>query len=960
MTRAHYERATRKLSAAVLAAAAGLVIAVGGGCGGGSSVSPGDPAPTAISVTVSPATASLQTGLTQTFTATVANDSANKGVAWALSGSGCSAAACGALSAASSASGVAITYTAPASVPSPASVTLTATSVADGTKSSSAAITVTAAAPPIKVTLSQTTASVMVAASVNFTATVANDSANKGVTWALSGACSGSACGTLSAMSTASGTAVTYTAPATAPNPPSVTLTATSVADGTKSAAATITVTPAGPVIKVTLSPTSTTVSVGGMQNFAAAVANDSQNKGVTWSLSGAGCNGGACGTLSAPSSTSGATVTYTAPASVPTPATVTLTATSVTDSTKSVAAAITVTPPISVTLTPKRGGLALGQSLNFTATVTNDVGGAGVTWSTTTGTFSAQTATSATFTAPNSPGQITVTATSKADATKTATATIAVTDLGGVTTYHNNPSRDGANIQEYALNTSNVAPATFGKLFSCTVDGAVYAQPLWVPNVNIGGGTHNVIVVATQRDWVYVFDADASPCTTYWSTQFIPAGETYGFNGDVGTNDIYQDLGITGTPVIDPGSHTIYFVAKTKGLGTTNYHSRLFAVKLETGASVIGAVDIAASVAGNCDGGTTVSFSPQWQNQRAGLALLNGMVYVAYGSHGDDGNWHGWLLGFQTANLGAGPSVFNTTPNALATPVAGAPPCGAGIWMAGGAPAIDANNNLYVTTGNGAWDGVTDFGDGYLRLSPSLSVMDWFTPSNQAALDAGDTDIGSSGTAELIDQTSGALPHLLVGASKAGVFFVLNRDGLGNFHSSDQSVQEFSLNANSFSTPGFWNDTLYFFGTHLTGAGTVPGQSFAFDNTARKFNSTASHVTGPQFGFAGATPSVSASSATTDGILWAVDSGAYGTSDFGASAAGPAILHAFDASDISKELWNSSQASGGRDTAGNAVKFTVPTVANGKVYIGTRGSDDTQGHGATTGELDVYGLLPN
>jgi len=649
------------------------------------------------------------------------------------------------------------------------------------------------------------------------------------------------------------------------------------------------------------------------------------------------------------------------------------LTATSVADNTKSVAAGLTVTAgaAISVTLTPKRGGLALGQSLNFTATVTNDVGAAGVMWSATTGSFSAQTTTTATYVASNSPGtSTTVTATSIADGTQAASATIGVTDLAGVTTYHNDLARDGANVQEYALNTSNVKTGTFGKLFSCAVDGAVYAQPLWVPNVTIGGGTHNVIVVATQRDWVYVFDADASSCTTYWSTQFIPSGETYVNNQDFTTNgisteDIYPDIGITGTPVIDTSASTIYFVAKTKNLGTTTAHQRLYAVNLITGQNAASSpVDISLSVTGNCDGGSSVAFNPLMQNQRPGLALLNGIVYVGWGSHGDVGNWHGWLMGFQTANLTAAPSKFLTTPNGLASPVPNAPACGGGIWMSGGAPAIDASNNLYVLTGNGAWDNtVGDYSDSYVKLgTPGLGVSDWFTPSNQLSLDQGDTDVGSSGTAVLIDQTSGTNPHLLVGASKGQIFFVLNRDAMGHFTSGgpDATVQEFGLDGHSFSTPGFWNNNVYFFGVPASFTGGLAGETFAFDPVARTFGSTATNHTPATatFGFPGATPSISASSATTDGIVWAIDTSAYGTNDHGLRTAGPAILHAFDAANVSTELWSSSQASG--DKAGNAVKFTVPTVANGKVYIGTRGSDDTNGSGSTFGELDVYGLLPN
>jgi hypothetical protein len=493
-----------------------------------------------VSVTLSPATASVQTALTQAFTASVANDSANKGVTWALSGAGCGA-TCGMLSATSSASGVAITYTAPASVPNPASVTLTATSVANGTKAAAAVITITAAPlPAIAVMVSQTTANVVANNTLVLSATVTNDSQNKGVTWSVSGTgCSGGSCGTIVPSANASGASVTYTAPPNVPNPPLVTLTATSVADATKSAAAAITV--LAP-ITVSLSQTAVSVMVNATTTFTATVGNDPLNKGVSWAVSGTGCSGATCGTVAPTTSASGAAVTYTAPVSVPSPATVTLTATSVADATKAGTATITVTPtgaPISVTLTPKRGGLTLGQSLEFAATVTNDVASAGVMWSATSGTFNAQTTTTATYVAPNSPGSITVTATSIADGTKTATATIGVTDLAGVTTYHNDLSRDGANVQEYALNTGNVAKATFGKLFSCTVDGALYAQPLWVPNVSIGGGTHNVVVVATQRDSVYVFDADASPCTTYWKNQFIPSGETYGNYSELQTEDI-------------------------------------------------------------------------------------------------------------------------------------------------------------------------------------------------------------------------------------------------------------------------------------------------------------------------------------------------------------------------------------------------------------------------------------
>src|SRR5713101_7891006 len=386
----------------------------------------GGPGP--ISVSVAPSTASVAVNATQPFTATVQNDSQNKGVTWALSGTGCSGAACGTLSANSSASGVAITYTAPGSVPNPATVTLTATSVGDGTKSSAATITVTAP-PPISVSVAPTTASVTVNGTQPFTATLQNDTQSKGVTWALSGTgCSGAACGTLSANSSASGVAITYTAPSSVPNPATVTLTATSVSDGTKSSAATITVI-APPPISVSVAPTTASVAVNGTQPFTATLQNDTQSKGVTWALSGTGCSGAACGTLSANSSASGVAITYTAPSSVPNPATVTLTATSVSDGTKSSAATITVIapPPISVSVAPTTASVAVNGTQPFTATLQNDTQSKGVTWALSgtgcsgaaCGTLSANSSASGvaiTYTAPSSvpnPATVTLTATS-------------------------------------------------------------------------------------------------------------------------------------------------------------------------------------------------------------------------------------------------------------------------------------------------------------------------------------------------------------------------------------------------------------------------------------------------------------------------------------------------------------------------------------------------------------------
>jgi hypothetical protein len=533
--------------------------------------------------------------------------------------------------------------------------------------------------------------------------------------------------------------------------------------------------------------------------------------------------------------------------------------------------------------------------------------------------------------------------------------------------TYHNDLARDGANNQEYVLTTSNVNQTNFGKLFSCTVDGAVYAQPLWVPNVNIGGGKHNVIVVATMHDSVYVFDADTNNCANpYWKQTLIPTGETFGASSDVQNDDIFPDIGILGTPVIDPSTNTIYLVSKTKATGTANYVQRLHALNLATGAEAANSpVTIAATFPGSCEGGSTNTFDPLRENQRPGLALSNGMVYVAWASHGDKGTYHGWILGYQTANLTVVPTVLNTSPNA----VAGLNYCDGGIWMSGGAPAFDSAGNMYVITGNGVFNGAsgsatipTDLGDSYLKLStPNLGVLDYFTPSNQALLDSDDADLGASGTSVLIDGTGGG--NFLVGGSKAGVIFVVNRDNMGKYNTSADGVhQEWTVSpaSHGFSTLGFWNNTVYYFGAVFMNM-TNPGQAFTFNTANGMFNTTASSATPTGFGFSGSSPSISASSATENGIVWAIDPAKNGPNAVEAGG-GPAVLHAYDATNLAKELWNSSQ-NASRDQAGNAVKFTVATVANGKVYIGTRGTDDSVvAHNTATttfGELDVYGLLP-
>jgi hypothetical protein len=435
----------------------------------------------------------------------------------------------------------------------------------------------------------------------------------------------------------------------------------------------------------------------------------------------------------------------------VPNPATVTLTATSLTDGTKSGTATITVTAVstnITVSVLPKRGGLVISQTLPMTATLTNDTGNAGVTWSftstgaTTGGSFSINSNTSANFTAPSAPGVVTVTATSVADPSKTATATIGVTDLAGVTTYLGNNDRRGANTQEYALTTSGVTAvnsANFGKLFSCTVDAPIYAQPLWVP-----GTTQNLVLVATEHDSVYAFDADASPCKQLWQVSLIDTAhgaasstETWVTSIDNNCADIYPDIGIVGTPVIDAITHTLYVVSKSKDSSSSNFYQRIHALDIMTGDEKFsGPTTISATVAGTGVGssGGFVSFDPLFSSQRAALLLVNGHVIVSWGSHCDNAAYHGWVMSFSASSL-AWEAVFNTSPNGI----------NSGVWMSGNGPASDASGNIYFVTGNGTFDANNDYGDAILKLGPpsggTFPVLSYFRSYTLLSPDYADTD---------------------------------------------------------------------------------------------------------------------------------------------------------------------------------------------------------------------------
>jgi hypothetical protein len=630
----------------------------------------------------------------------------------------------------------------------------------------------------------------------------------------------------------------------------------------------------------------------------------------------------------------------------------------------KNINLSLTVNPAnITVSVSPGRAALTVGQLQTLTAT-TDDY--SGVTWSASPagGSFSSTTSQSGSaiaFTAPASAGVYTVTATSVTDASQNASITVAVTDLPGVFTYHNDLARDGANTSEYALTPANVNTTAFGKLFSCTVDGAVYAQPLWVANLGIGGGVHNVVFVATAHDSLYAFDADASPCVQLWQVSLIDSSHG-GSGGEVTVPDstyanqyygsVSPEIGVIGTPVIDPLSMTLYVVSKSMSSATpASFYQRLHAIDITTGNERSGSpvsIDATTTYPGTGDGGPSVAFNVKQENQRAGLAMVNGTVYIAWAAHEDLMPWYGWMLGYSGASLTRS-SALNVTPNSLQ----------GGIWMSGAAPSADAAGNLYVITGNGAFDvtnasGPTnDYGDSFLQLSPGLTVSSWFAPSDQATDNTGDVDFGSGGAAVVLDLSTGPLRRLVVGGGKDGTLYVLNGDSMGGL-GDPNAWQYFSVGHGIFATAAFWNNTLY-----LTPVKSAV-LAYEFDTGTYMFDATPTSQSPTTYGFPGATVTVSASGTSTNGVVWAIDSSSYCTHHGTTNApCGPAVLHAYDATNLATELWNSSAVAA--DAAGYAVKFTVPTVANGRVYIGTRGNNTGGNYGSTSvsGELDVYGLKP-
>lgn len=473
--------------------------------------------------------------------------------------------------------------------------------------------------------------------------------------------------------------------------------------------------------------------------------------------------------------------------------------------------------------------------------------------------------------------------------------------------TSQNDNARTSANLKEKILTPANVNSTRFGKIFSLHVDGDVYAQPLYLPDVEIPGkGKHNVLYIATEHDSVYAFDADGRSTEPLWHKNFLDAksGITTVPAADVNCPFIRPEIGITPTPVIDQAAGTIYVLARTKegqGFLRADHHpQRLHALSVTTGAEKPG-----GSVAIQA-----VNFDPLRELPRAGLLLANGQVFLTWASSCDVGPYHGWVMAYDARTL-AQTAVFNTSPAASES----------GIWQSDNGPAADDQGNVYAATGNGKFDPGRDFGDTVLKLGlegHGLVVRDSFTPENQRELNAQDLDIGSGGPM----LTPNGL--LLVGG-KNGDLYVLDRQHMA------RPRQIFEFQGGIYAAPAYWNGHVYVLasGDYLSDFAMKGGEL-----------STKPVATGRQhFGNPGATPAISANG-TTNGVVWLIETKGWNGADR------PAVLHAYDAAHVDRELYNSEQ-NAGRDRVGKTLRFTIPTVMNGRVYVEAKG------------EVDVYGLLP-
>jgi len=695
------------------------------------------------------------------------------------------------------------------------------------------------------------------------------------------------------------------------------------------SATVTLTVTAAATAPTITQQPVSATVTAGQSAAFSV-IATGTAPLTYQWFM-----NGTAAGTNSSAFSIVQTTIGQTG-------AQINLKVSNATGSATSNTVTLTVNPAApsapAITQQPTNATVTVGQSATFTVTATGTApltyqwfmnGGAVGT--------NSSTYTISQTTLGQTGAQIYVKVTNAASTATSQTVTLTVnavqTSTVNVLTYHNDVARTGQNLNESTLTTANVESANFGMVGNMSVDGGVDAEPLYVSNLTLGGGVHNVVYVVTENDSVYAFDADTF--AQLWHVSVLGANETASDNR--GCGQVSPIIGITSTPVIDlsAGTHGEIFVVAMSLDNNGNYHQRLHALDVTSGAETSGSPMTVQATFPTTNGTTT--FDPKQYKDRAALLLLNGVIYTTWASHCDDGPYTGWVIGYNEKTL-AQSGVLDVTPNG-----------GDGaIWMSGDGPAADTSGNIYLLDGNGTFDDTLnsngfpehgDFGNGFIKISTassSLSVADYFTMFNTDSESDADEDLGSGGEILLPDlqDAQGNTWHLAVGAGKDGHIYVANRDLMGKFNTNNdsaiyQEIDSNGLGGGVWSVPAYFNSKVYY--------GAVSDHLRAFSIANAKLGTPASSMTATSFGYPGTTPSISANG-DGNGIVWAVENNG------GGNAGG--VLHAYDATNLGTELYNSNQAANNRDHFADN-KFITPMIANGKVYVGTPNG------------VAVFGLLP-
>ena len=869
---------------------------------------------TAPAITTQPASQTVTAGKTASFTV-VATGTAPLSYQWKKNGS--------AISGATSAS-----YTTPAATTadSGAGFTVTVSNSAGSVTSSAAILTVNAAVTAPKITTQPASQAITAGKTATFTV-VASGSAPLSYQWRKNGA----------AISGAASSTYTTPAESTSDSGASFTVTVSNSAGSVTSNAAILTVTAATTAPTITTQPVSRTITAGQTATFSVVAAGTAPLT-YQWKKSGTAISGATASTYTTPAQTtadSGASFTVT----------VSNSAGSVTSNAAILTVTAAATAP-TITTQPANQAVQAGQTATFSVVA---AGTAPLTYQWKKNGTVISGATASSYTTPaettadngavfavvvsNSLGSVT-----SNNATLTVTAASAGTD---VVTYKYDLARTGQNTTETVLNKTNVNSTSFGLLRFLSTDGKVDGQPLYLSHLSIGGVSHNVVYATTEAGSVYAFDANSG--TQLWKTSLIPSGESA--SGPQNCDEITPTIGITSTPVINraAGAHgTIYVVAMTLASDGVTYHQRMHALDVTTGAELLGGpTDITASYPASSG---SITFDPQQYVSKTGLLLLNGTVYVAWTSHCDHQFYTGWIMGYSAATLKQ-TTVLNVAPNSGGL--------GPSIWMAGGGLAADSSGNIYLMTANGVFDAALnssgfpsqgDYGNSILKLSTSsgLSVSDYFTPYNTAMLSSNDLDLGSGGIVLLPDMTDagGTTRHLAVGAGKDGNIYVVNRDSLGKFGSTSNSAIYQQItgalgnlgtnptagNGGMWGTPAYYNNRVYFC--------PKGGQVNAYSVSSAKLATTPGSFTSAAFPYPGCSPSVSASG-TSNGILWAYMS------------TNPAVLYAYDASNMATLLYNSNQA-GSRDQWGtsNNNKWMVPTVADGQVFVGS------------TNGVAVFGLL--